>query len=68
MVNLQEAIKKMTLVGRSNIRTTHNHNSIGSLYTIEINQGGVWTPLIGGLSKAIADSMIDRAANRTICG
>lgn len=64
MVNLQEVIQKITLAGSSNVKVVQ----AGDVYNIEIRRGGVWVKVAGGLTKVIADDIVNRASNRTICG
>jgi len=40
----------------------------GANYKIEILQGGVWITAVSGLTKPIAESILENASNRTICG
>lgn len=68
MVNLQEVIQKITLAGSDNVRIVPAGSGRGGIYNIEIRRGGVWVRAASGLSKIIADDIVKRASNRTICG
>jgi hypothetical protein len=68
MINLQEAIDKISRAGTSDVRIVSDSSNPGLRCTIEYKTGGVWTPLIQGLSPALADDIIKRASNRTLLG
>jgi len=64
MVNLNEAINKMTKAGPGNVKVIQDKEK----YKIEAKVGGVWVPVIGGLEKSIAENLVLKALNRTILG
>lgn len=64
--NLKSVINKITMAGNGNSRVIREDN--GGTYKIEVRQGGVWIRVISGLTKTIADSLVQQASNRTICG
>ena len=68
MINLQETIEKISRAGTSNVRIVSDDSNPGLRCTIEYKRGGVWTPLLAGLTQAIADDIIKRASNRTLLG
>jgi len=68
MINLQETIEKISRAGTSNVRVVSDSDNPGLRCTIECKKGGVWTPLLTGLTQAIADDIIKRASNRTLLG
>ena len=67
MINLAKTIDRMTKAGRNNLRCVlASHSNDG--YIIEINDGGVWSPIVKGITKSIAEDLLKQASNRVICG
>lgn len=64
MVNMNEAINTITKAGNSNVKIEQE----GSSYKIVVLQGGVWTPIITGITKPIAEDIVKQATNRTLLG
>ena len=49
MINLAKTIDRMTKAGRNNLRCVlASHSNDG--YIIEINDGGVWSPIVKGIT------------------
>lgn len=61
---MQKTINKITMAGKGGARIKPD----GANYKIEILQGGVWITAVSGLTKPIAESILENASNRTICG
>lgn len=70
MVNVSEAITKIKTVGSGCVRSVPMPNQpyADGDYQIEIKQEGQWTPIVTGVKKHIAESIIQQALNRVILG
>ena len=62
-MNIKETINKITKAGHNNAQIINS----GDSWAIEVCQGGVWTPVLSGLTKPIAENIIKQAKNRVIC-
>lgn len=68
--NLNEAVQKIKSVGGTNVRTVPmaGQSIQGGQFQIEINEGGAWSPIVSGVSKKIAEDIINQSINRVILG
>lgn len=69
MLNLNEATQQIKRAGAANVRVLPmpGQNVNTGDYQIEINDSG-WRPVVSGLKKDIAESIVEKALNRVICG
>lgn len=66
-MNIKETINKITKAGQNNVQIT-NVGGGQNEWAIEIRLGGVWTPILSGLPKPMAEDIVKQAKNRVICG
>lgn len=68
-MNLKEAKIRIKEAGSNNVRVVPMPGeSFEGDHQIEINQGGVWTDVVSGLKKAMAESIVRESINRVILG
>jgi hypothetical protein len=69
-INISEALVQMRKAGPKCIRTMQmpGQDINTGAYKIEILQGGQWTPILEGLPRATAESLISQSTNRVIMG
>ena len=70
MINLNEAVQKIKQVGGTNVRAVpmSGQSVQGGQFQIEVKEGGAWSPIVSGVSKKIAEDIINQAINRVILG
>lgn len=69
VLNINEAIVQIKAVGATNVRSVPMPGqTINGQHQVEIRKDAVWTPIVVGLAKHIAEGIIAQATNRTICG
>jgi hypothetical protein len=69
-VNMNETIQKIKKVGEANVRSVpmQGQSVQDGQYQIEIREGSTWTPIVTGVKKQVAESIISQAVNRVILG
>lgn len=69
MINLSEAKSRLRKAGDKNVRVIPmpGHSFNGD-HQIEVYENSQWIPVILGLAKTVAESIVREATNRTICG
>lgn len=69
-LNLNEVINSIKKVGASAVRTVpmSGENVNDGNYQIEIRSGDMWTPIVTGVKKPMAEDIIRQAVNRVIIG
>ena len=65
ILNINEVVAKIKKTGAANARTVEAGD--GSC-KIEIRENGQWEPLITGISRKIAEGILQQATNRVILG
>jgi hypothetical protein len=70
MINMNEAVLKIKAAGSKAVRVVPGPGqSVDSgLYQIEILESSGWSPVVQGLAKQVAESMVNQAVNRVILG
>lgn len=70
MVSVAEAEVKIKAAGRTNVRIVPmSGQSIQDGYhQVEVNEGGNWKPVLTDVKRAIAESVVNQALNKVICG
>lgn len=69
-INVNEAIQKIKQAGSASVRAVPmpGQNVQTGNYQIEIKSGDLWTPIVVGVNKKIAEDIISQATNRVILG
>jgi len=69
-INVNEAIQKIKQAGSSSVRAVPmpGQNVLSGDYQIEVKAGDMWSPIVVGVNKKIAEDIITQATNRTILG
>jgi len=65
MANLSEAIERITRAGRDNVVIEQES---GGQFRIKVLQGGTWVVVVSGITRQIAEDIVNRATNRTLLG
>jgi hypothetical protein len=70
MINVSNATVAIKRVGANNVRVTPvpGQSITDGDHQIEINDNGVWSVIVTGVKKPIAEQIISQALNRVICG
>lgn len=70
VANINEAVARIKKVGSSHVRSVPmpGQNVNTGNYQIEIDEGNGWTPIVVGVQRSIADSIIQQAVNKVILG
>jgi len=69
-LNMNEANQQIKKAGENNVRAVPmaGQSVQGGDYQIEIREGTNWTPVMTGVQKQVAESIINQAVNRVILG
>ena len=69
-INLCETVQRIKKAGKTKVRAVPmtGQDFQSGQYAIEVCEGGQWTPIVEGLSSGTANSIINQALNRVICG
>jgi len=69
-INVNEAIQQIKRAGASCARAVPmpNQNVNSGDYQIEIKANEIWSPIVTGVSKKIAEDIINQSTNRVILG
>jgi hypothetical protein len=69
-ININEAIQKIKQAGSACVRAVPmpNQNVLTGDYQIEIKTGDIWSPIVIGVSKKIAEDIITQATSRLLLG
>lgn len=70
MINVSNATVAIKRAGANNVRVTPvpGHSVTDGDHQIEINDNGVWSVIVTGIKKPIAEQIVSQALNRVICG
>jgi hypothetical protein len=70
MINMNEAVLKIKAAGSKAVRVVPGPGQSvdNGLYQIEILESSGWSPVVQGLAKQVAESMVNQAVNRVILG
>lgn len=70
MIDMNEAVLKIKAAGSKAVRVVPGPGQSvdGGLYQIEILESAGWSTLVQGLTKQVAESMVNQAVNRVILG
>lgn len=70
MINVSGATVAIKKAGASNVRVTPvpGQSVTDGDHQIEINENGVWSVVVTGIKKPIAEQIVSQALNRVICG
>lgn len=70
MQDMSEAIARVRSAGASKVRSVPmaGSHAIDGKYQVEVLAEGQWSPVLGGISKATADSIIAQAINNVLLG
>jgi hypothetical protein len=68
-VNIVEVTEQIKAAGSIKVRVVPMPgNNINGKYQIDVLKGIEWSPIIEGLEKTMAESIVQQAFNRVICG
>jgi len=69
-ININEAIIKIKKAGPGKVRAVpmEGQNIHTGQYQIEVQENEEWIPVAVGVTKTIAENIINQAINRVICG
>ena len=67
---MNEATQKIKKAGKNNVRTVPmaGQSIQGGDYQIEVRNNDNWTPVVTGVQKSVAESIVSQAINRVILG
>ncbi len=70
MINFNEAIQKIKVVGSKNVRAIpmEGQSINEGDYQIEIKANGAWVTIVAGVKKKMAEDIISQAVNKVILG
>lgn len=67
--NINNAIDRIKQVGLTNVRIVPMAGqTVGGSQQIEIREGKEWNPLVSGLTRRMAEDIVNQASNRVILG
>lgn len=69
-MNINEAVQRIKKVGVKNVRVVpmDGQSITGGLHKIEIKDNGIWTTVLEGIQKKIAEDLVSQAVNKVILG
>jgi len=69
-ININEAVQRIKQVGQDKVRAVPmpGQNVHSGMYQIEVLEGAGWVPIAEGMAQSTANDIIQKAANRVICG
>lgn len=69
-MDISEAMVRIKAAGLKNSRAVPmpKQNAISGKYQIEVFESGTWSVVLAGATKSLADSIMQQAANKVICG
>jgi hypothetical protein len=70
MQDMSEAVAKIKSAGVSKVRSVPmlGSSALDGPYQVEVLVNGSWLPVIGGVSKIIADGLIAQAMSNVLLG
>lgn len=68
--NVNEAVQKIKKVGGSNARIVPmaGQSVLDGLQCVEIREDGAWHAVVSGVTKKMAEDIVNQATNRVIFG
>lgn len=69
-MNINEAVQKIKKVGVNNVRVVpmDGQSVKDGLHKIEIKDGGIWTTVLEGMHRRMAEDLVSQAVNKVILG
>ena len=70
MVNIAEAENKIKVAGKTNVRIVpmEGQSIQDGNHQIEVCLEGKWTPVLINVKRSMAESVVNQALNKVICG
>ncbi len=70
MINVSGATVAIKRAGAANVRVTPvpGQSITDGDHQIEISENGIWSTVVTGIKKPIAEQIVSQALNRVICG
>lgn len=69
-LDVNSATQEIKKAGATNVRITPmaGQSITEGDYQIEVNRNGMWSPIMTGVKKPIAEQVVNHALNKVICG